>query len=261
MFPDKIDVVLLTLYLIRNMNSILCCTCEHPCRALRIQSALKSSCHWTGGLQFMSISWGERKITRQVTCLISLHLQYSLPASLHRLLNLSMPYPYILQEPKKRKNPFRGTGRTIGSSATSDSPSAEPTGASSAATTQPPPSTGPVVDDSLPSTSIQLRLADGTRIISRFNLTHTIRDIQSFIGASRPSGPGNYQLQTMGFPPKQLIDLNQTIEEAGIANSVVIQKLWARAAEASHHSGPLNYYICPGFIVSTHVCYLVTWLE
>lgn len=83
---------------------------------------------------------------------------------------------------------------------------------------------GLVVDDSLPSTSIQLRLADGTRMVSRFNYSHTIRDIRAFIDASRPGGDRNYQLQTMGFPPKQLNDLDETIEQAGIANSVVIQK-------------------------------------
>lgn len=83
---------------------------------------------------------------------------------------------------------------------------------------------GLMVDDALPLTSIQLRLADGTRMVSRFNYSHTINDIRAFIDASRPGGPRNYQLQTVGFPPKQLTDLTQTIEDVGLANSVVIQK-------------------------------------
>lgn len=171
----------------------------------------------------MSISRGGRKHTRQVPCLL-----YSILSTNHLIPtphSLSMPYPSLVQEPKKRQIPFRGTGRTIGSGGLSDTASAEPTASSFMVTAQQPPSMGLIVDDSLPSTSIQLRLADGTRIISRFNLTHTVRDVQSSISALRPSGPGNYQLQTMGFPPKQLTDLDQTIEEAGIANSVVIQKL------------------------------------
>lgn len=135
-----------------------------------------------------------------------------------------MPYPLLVQEPKKHKTPFRGTGRTIGSSAPSDTASAEPTGTSVATALQ-PTLTSPIVDESLPSTSIQVRLADGTRLVSRFNLTHTIRDVRSFIDAARPNGQGNYHLQTMGFPPKQLTNADQMIEEAGIANSVVIQKL------------------------------------
>ncbi|TYJ26077.1 hypothetical protein E1A91_A07G094600v1 [Gossypium mustelinum] len=126
-------------------------------------------------------------------------------------------------EPNRRQSVFQGVGRTLGSSSPSPTPS-ESTAAAGNIITAPAPSMGLVVDTSLPTTSIQLRLSDGTRMISRFNHQHTIRDIRGFIDASRPGGATNYQLQTMGFPPKQLIDLDQTIEQAGIANSVVIQK-------------------------------------
>ncbi|KAI3753395.1 hypothetical protein L2E82_25447 [Cichorium intybus] len=123
---------------------------------------------------------------------------------------------------KHRHTAFVGVGRTLGSTTTS---SEDTTAALPPATAAPTPLAGLVVDDSLPSTSIQLRLGDGTRMVSRFNFHHTIGDIRSFIDASRPGGSRVYQLLTMGFPPKQLNDLNQTIEAAGLANSVVIQKL------------------------------------
>ncbi|KAE8728426.1 Plant UBX domain-containing protein 5 [Hibiscus syriacus] len=126
-------------------------------------------------------------------------------------------------EPKKHQSAFHGVGRTLGSSISSPTPS-EPTAAASSITSALTPSAGLVVDSSLPTTSIQLRLSDGTRMISRFNYHHTIRDVRGFIDASWPGGARNYQLQTMGFPPKQLTDLDQTVEQAGIANSVVIQK-------------------------------------
>ncbi|XP_061338206.1 plant UBX domain-containing protein 4 [Gastrolobium bilobum] len=135
-------------------------------------------------------------------------------------------------EPVKPNNlPFQGVGRTLGSS--SSSSSSEVAGASSepiqtivaSLNTAPLPAMGLVVDESQPVTSIQLRLADGTRMVARFNHHHTIRDVRAFIDASRPGGVRSYQLQTMGFPPKQLTDWDQTIEQAGIANSVVIQKL------------------------------------
>ncbi|KAK8994985.1 hypothetical protein V6N11_046050 [Hibiscus sabdariffa] len=126
-------------------------------------------------------------------------------------------------EPKKRQSAFQGVGRTLGSSSSSPTPS-EPTAAAGSITTAPTPSMGLVVDSSLPTTSIQLRLSDGTRMVSRFNYHHTIRDVHGFIDASRPGGARNYQLHTMGFPPKKLTDLDQTVEQAGIANSVVIQK-------------------------------------
>ncbi|XP_010244155.1 PREDICTED: plant UBX domain-containing protein 4 [Nelumbo nucifera] len=122
-------------------------------------------------------------------------------------------------EPEKRHVPFQGVGRTLGSSSTSPAVS-EPTVAASA----PSPFMGLVVDETLPSTSIQLRLADGTRMVARFNYHHTINDIRAFIDASRPGGARTYQLQTVGFPPKQLTDVTQTIEQAGLASSVIIQK-------------------------------------
>ncbi|KAL6520520.1 Plant UBX domain-containing protein 4 [Orobanche hederae] len=126
-------------------------------------------------------------------------------------------------EPEVRPVSFQGVGRTLGSSSATDSgPDATVT---APLLTTPSPSMGLVVDGSLPSTSIQLRLADGTRMVAHFNHHHTIADIRSFIDASRPGGLRSYQLQAVGFPPKILTDLNQTIEQAGLLNSVVIQKL------------------------------------
>ena len=40
------------------------------------------------------------------------------------------------------------------------------------------------VDQTKPTTSVQIRLADGTRIVCRMNLTHTVGDIRNFINAS-----------------------------------------------------------------------------
>ncbi|KAL2467114.1 Plant UBX domain-containing protein 4 [Abeliophyllum distichum] len=126
-------------------------------------------------------------------------------------------------EPEIRQVPFQGTGRTLGSSSVTENV-IEST-VSAPLTTAPSPSIGLVVDESLPSTSIQLRLADGTRMVARFNYHHTIGDIRSFIDASRPGGTRTYQLQSVGFPPKVLADPTQTVEQAGLLNSVVIQKL------------------------------------
>ncbi|KAM5580567.1 plant UBX domain-containing protein 4 [Rosa sericea] len=150
------------------------------------------------------------------------------PASRRTTVHVSLmkreeDYP----EPLKQRGQvaFQGVGRTVGGS-TSESAASESTAAANPPlTTAPLPSMGLTVDQSLPSTSIQLRLADGTRMVSRFNNHHTIREIHAFIDASRPGGVRNYRLQTMGFPPKQLTDLDQTIEQAGVANSVIIQKL------------------------------------
>ncbi|KAG1363256.1 putative Plant UBX domain-containing protein 4 [Cocos nucifera] len=45
-----------------------------------------------------------------------------------------------------------------------------------------------------------------------------------FEGTSRPRAARNYQIQMVGFPPKQHPDEKKMIEEAGLADSVVIQK-------------------------------------
>ncbi|XP_058748302.1 plant UBX domain-containing protein 4-like [Vicia villosa] len=142
-------------------------------------------------------------------------------------LNLTRRDENYPEPVKPRNTAFRGVGRTLGDSSSSGEAASEPiqTAASASSFTVPMPTMGLVVDESQPVTSIQLRLADGTRMVSRFNHRHTIRDVRAFIDASRTGGVRSYQLQTMGFPPKQLTDLDQTIEQAGIANSVVIQKL------------------------------------
>ncbi|KAG6755782.1 hypothetical protein POTOM_039187 [Populus tomentosa] len=129
----------------------------------------------------------------------------------------------LLHEPERQRHlPFQGVGRTLGSSSTAIA--TEPTADSAPLNSAPTPFMGLVVDETLPSTSIQLRLADGTRMVAHFNNHHTVNDIRSFIDASRPGAALNYQLQLMGFPPKLLTDPTQTIEQAGLANSVVIQK-------------------------------------
>ncbi|KAK4765172.1 hypothetical protein SAY86_026262 [Trapa natans] len=124
-------------------------------------------------------------------------------------------------EPEKLHIPFQGIGRTLGSSS---SATPEPPNGSTTFTSDPAPSASVTVNNSLPVTSIQIRLADGTRLIVQFNHHHTINDIRAFIDTSRPGGSRTYQLQMMGFPPKILTDLDQTIEQAGLGNAVVIQK-------------------------------------
>ncbi|XP_009613676.1 plant UBX domain-containing protein 4 [Nicotiana tabacum] len=121
--------------------------------------------------------------------------------------------------PEKRQVPFQGVGRTLGSSSTPAT--SEPSALVPISTASAPTS---VLDDSLPSTSLQIRLADGTRMVAHFNFQQTVGDINAFIDASRPSDTRAYQLQTVGFPPRILSDPTQTIEQAGLANSVVIQK-------------------------------------
>ncbi|XP_010422252.1 PREDICTED: plant UBX domain-containing protein 4-like isoform X1 [Camelina sativa] len=132
-------------------------------------------------------------------------------------------------EREKRRVSFQGVGRTL-SGSNDGSGSSPPVALDStvipiqAGSAAQAPSPSLVIDETVPTTSIQLRLADGTRLVAKFNHHHTINDIRSFIDSSRPGAPVNYQLQAMEFPPKPLTDLTQTIGQAGLANSVVLQK-------------------------------------
>jgi UBX domain-containing protein 1 len=78
--------------------------------------------------------------------------------------------------PKKPVKAFSGAGNRLGSIVP---------GETSAATDMPQASKPAVklvsVDESLPVTSIQVRLGDGTRLVARFNHTHTVADLYSFV--------------------------------------------------------------------------------
>jgi len=80
------------------------------------------------------------------------------------------------------------------------------------------------VDQTKPMTSIQLRLADGTRMVCRMNMTHTVEDIRNFINASRPENLTRAYTIGTTFPNRTLDDSSATIESAGLANSVIVQR-------------------------------------
>jgi UBX domain-containing protein 1 len=62
------------------------------------------------------------------------------------------------------------------------------------------------------------------RVVGRFNLTHTIGDIHSFIRHTRPADTSRaFVLQTQ-FPVKQLDDLKLTLEAAGVKGAVILQR-------------------------------------
>ncbi|BAF20052.1 plant UBX domain-containing protein 4 [Oryza sativa Japonica Group] len=127
-------------------------------------------------------------------------------------------------EPVKRAAPFHGAAKTLGTPSDNNSTPPEATSAAAAASsTETASKTVTItVDDSLPSTSLQIRFVDGSRMVAHFNTSHTIADVRAFIDTTRPGEAGDYTLQA-GFPPKPLDDMSKTIEEAGVANSVIIQ--------------------------------------
>ena len=80
------------------------------------------------------------------------------------------------------------------------------------------------LDESKPVTTIQIRLADGTSVKVKFNLTHTVNDLRQYIIAMRPQyAMREFSLLTM-YPTKELME-DKTIEEAGLQNTAIIQRL------------------------------------
>mmetsp|Transcript_36256 Transcript_36256/g.43765 ORF Transcript_36256/g.43765 Transcript_36256/m.43765 type:complete len:406 (-) Transcript_36256:488-1705(-) len=120
--------------------------------------------------------------------------------------------------PEPKYKAFSGTGQSLGSSSS---------GASASASAPPPPSQPNrkvVIDDSAPVTSLQIRLHDGTRMVAKFNHTHTVQDIQQVVRDARPDMPANFQLMT-SYPPTALTNVTQTIKDAGLVGAVVLTKV------------------------------------
>ncbi|KAF7696054.1 NSFL1 cofactor p47 [Silurus meridionalis] len=81
------------------------------------------------------------------------------------------------------------------------------------------------VDESQPITNIQIRLADGGRLVQKFNHTHRVSDIRQFVVNARPAmAAAEFVLMTT-FPNKELTDENQTLKEANLLNAVIVQQL------------------------------------
>ncbi|XP_032675444.1 NSFL1 cofactor p47-like isoform X2 [Odontomachus brunneus] len=80
------------------------------------------------------------------------------------------------------------------------------------------------VDTSQPTTTIQIRLVDGSTVRAQFNLTHTVSDIRRYIITMRPQyALRDFSLLTM-YPTKELTE-DKTIEEAGLQSSAIMQRL------------------------------------
>nr|XP_045005782.1 UBX domain-containing protein 2A isoform X2 [Jaculus jaculus] len=76
-----------------------------------------------------------------------------------------------------------------------------------------------------PITNIQIWLANGKRIVQKFNISHRVRHIKDFIEkyqGSQSSPP--FSLIT-ALPLLRLLDETLTLEEANLQNTVIIQRL------------------------------------
>jgi len=81
----------------------------------------------------------------------------------------------------------------------------------------------PKVDKSKPITRIQVRLHNGKVQEIEVNMDTKVSAIFDYVWCLAPVN-GEFQL-IAGFPPKPLLDVSQTVEEAGLDDSKVTQKL------------------------------------
>ena len=106
--------------------------------------------------------------------------------------------------------PFGGSGRSM----------REETGAAP----PPPPTTAAAltVDEGAPTTTLQIRLADGSRQVVKANQSHTVAQLRAHVATLTPPGVA-FELSA-GFPPKKLAESESTLKEAGLLNEAIIQK-------------------------------------
>lgn len=125
-------------------------------------------------------------------------------------------------KPERKLQAFSGEGHRLGAPApeTVEQPQQTRSEAEQAAS-----SSGLSVDESKAVTTVQVRLVDNSRLVIRANLTHRVGDLVSHIRAIRPQySSANFVLAST-FPAKELTDLDQTVEEAKLANASVLQKI------------------------------------
>ncbi|XP_053685562.1 NSFL1 cofactor p47 [Sabethes cyaneus] len=130
---------------------------------------------------------------------------------------------------EKRSAPFKafaGSGQTLGSPApkvVQSTPAAANPGNNEE--NEKTATSELAVDESQPMTTLQIRLADGSRLSARFNQSHTVENIRRYVTTARPQyATQNFALMTT-FPSKELSDGSQTLKDAGLLNAAILQRL------------------------------------
>ena len=134
-------------------------------------------------------------------------------------------------QPKKKYVPFGGGGQRLGSptpgvSSTSTEPAPAPAPAAAPASAATTSATDVALNESQPTLSLQIRLGDGTRLPARFNTTHTIGDVYSFVAAANSQSRTRSWVLMTTFPSKELSDKSQVLGDLSEfkRGGVVVQK-------------------------------------
>jgi UBX domain-containing protein 1 len=119
-------------------------------------------------------------------------------------------------KPKQKYKAFGGQGNRLGSptpgdhlTSASTTPVAAPAPAALAA--KEPPKFD--IDETQPVITLQIRLGNGTRLPSRFNASHTIGDVYSFVAAASPDSQTREWALMTTFPSTELTDRTVVLGE------------------------------------------------
>ncbi|KND02930.1 protein phosphatase regulator SHP1 [Spizellomyces punctatus DAOM BR117] len=139
-----------------------------------------------------------------------LNVAYDQPVEVKVTRNLEQDY---IPPPKKPVAAFSGSGQRLGG-VTSTLPGSFPPSQSSTTNTT------LEINPSLPTTTLQLRLPDGTRLPIQLNTVHTLGDVRRVLG-SRPDVSARPFGFFSSFPTKELKE-DVSVEEAGVLGAVVV---------------------------------------
>ncbi|KAI1280893.1 NSFL1 cofactor p47 [Halotydeus destructor] len=122
---------------------------------------------------------------------------------------------------KKKAKAFEGEGHRLGSVV----PPVEAAAASGSLASDEDAARNELsIDSSQPTSNIQIRLGDSTKLVLKVNLTSTVGQIRQFICRARPThATRTFSLMTT-FPNKELSDESLTVEQANLANAVIVQR-------------------------------------
>jgi len=110
------------------------------------------------------------------------------------------------------RKPFSGEGRSMRDDAASSS------GAAAAAPTEAQELS---IDPIAPTTTLQVRLADGSRKVVKANHTHTVLQLRSHIATFL--APGAFFTLKGGYPPKPIVDDTLTLADAKLLGDTILQ--------------------------------------
>ncbi|KAG8580113.1 hypothetical protein GDO81_007146 [Engystomops pustulosus] len=118
---------------------------------------------------------------------------------------------------KKRVDPFSGQGHRLGSATPKVITKATDGDEESLPTVQ--------LNPQEPLTKVKIWLHDGKRIVQEFNTTHRISDVRSFVEGVPCKAEKMPFILATSFPLRDLLDEAVTLQDAGLQNAVLVQRL------------------------------------